>query len=82
MSNVVSSNKTFPPKRLLYKGFHYVLAERGTPSSVTEIIPIVEELLVALKDIAADEHTLVSNKQIIAGLWPPIREYFKLLIPQ
>lgn len=73
---------TNPPKRLLYKGFTYVLAARSTEGATWEkTLPMIETLQTAVHNIVQDELTLNTNAQTVADAWTQLNQYFKLLLP-
>ncbi len=75
--------ETNPPKRLLYKGFTYILAARSNDAATWEkTLAPCEQLRDAVQGIVEDEHQLNANAQLIFRLWAEINEYFKLLLPR
>ena len=75
--------ETQPPKRLLYKGFTYILAARSDDAATWEkTLAPIEALRDAVQGIVEDEHQLNVNATAIAKLWIQINEYFKLLLPK
>ena len=83
MKTISHASLTTPPKRLLYKGFTYILATQSHEGADwAKTVPKVEALLELIKEIAEDERKLTSNKQDVDTLWKELNTYFKLLIPR
>jgi len=75
--------QTKPPKRLLYRGFTYVLAARSDEGATWEkTVEPIQKMLQAVTDLVEDERKISSNTQTVARLWGELNEYFKLLIPR